>query len=387
MPHRPIEVVHVQKVTGIGGSEHHLLDLLQGLGSRGVEPRLVVLQDASQQGGAFLTKLDLVRIPYTVLPIRWHVDPWLAVQLAKMLSLWRPTIVHTHLIHADLHGIPAARFARVPVVISTKHNDDPFRQRTLGQVDRAISMMADSIIVISEHLKRFYEKVERIPSSRIVRIYYGLATTRRPPQRESLRRVVGVDPLAPLAGVVARLVEQKGHRYLLEAFYHVRKAVPGAILLIVGDGPLRRELEDYAVQLGLKEAVIFTGFRDDIDAVMAAIDVFVLPSLWEGFGLVLLEAMRAGKPIVASRISAIPEIVLDHQTGLLVTPADAASLARALTDLLSNHEARRMMGEAGRRRLEQAFSYDRMLDATAEVYSLHLNGARDGSRWPSGGGA
>lgn len=378
--HRPVRVLHVQKVAGIGGSEHHLLDLLQGLQSRGMEPRLAVLQDSSHSGSVFLSKLDRAGISYVVIPIHGHGDPRLIVRLVKLFRAWRPAIVHTHLIHGDLYGIPASRAARVPVVITTKHNDDPFRHGILGRIDRAISLMADRVIVISEHLKRFYETIEGIPTSRIVRIYYGLAANGPSPDGEALRQALGIDLRTPVAGVVARLDEQKGHRYLLEAFCDVRKTLPGAVLLIVGDGRLRSYLEDHVRQLGLKEAVIFTGFRNDVDAVMAAIDVFVLPSIWEGFGLVLLEAMRAAKPIVASRVSAIPEIVVDHQTGLLVTPADTTSLARALTDLLSNHEARRMMGEAGRRRLVQSFSCDRMIESTTEVYALHLKSTRNESR-------
>jgi len=183
-----------------------------------------------------------------------------------------------------------------------------------------------------------------------------------------VRVELGMPADVPLVGVVSRLTEQKGHAYLLDAFAEVIQALPSAHLLVVGDGELRPALERQAARLGLQDSVTFTGRRADVPRIMMALDVLAMPSLWEGFGLVLLEAMAAGKPVVASRVSAIPEIVADGETGLLVPPKDPAGLARALLILLRHPAQAREMGRRGRQRLEQQFTATCMVEQTRAVY-------------------
>lgn len=363
----PLRVMHLQKATGIGGSEHHLLTLLTRLDPILVSPYLLVLQDPAHPAQAFLAKVTRAALPHGVAPIGGDLDPVLPFRLARRFRRWRPDIVHTHLLHADLYGIPAARVAGVPGVVSTKHNDDPFRAGVVGRADAALARLADRVIVISDHLARFYRNVEGIPAGKLTRIHYGLDANAETPDGSVVRREFSIGD-APLAGVVARLEEQKGHRYLLDAFVNVRAEIPRARLLLAGSGPQDAALRAQAAALGLGEAVIFAGFRDDVDRVMAALDLFVLPSLWEGFGLVLLEAMRAGRAIVATSVSAIPEIVADEETGLLVPPRDAGALAEAVVSLLRDPGRRAVMGAAGRARLQSAFSVAAMVEATVEIY-------------------
>ncbi|MGH7753554.1 MAG: glycosyltransferase, partial [Gemmatimonadales bacterium] len=309
------------------------MSLLSGLGQMGFMPHLLVLEDPARPCPEYLAKLARAAIPHGIVPISGHIDPTLVPRLVSRLRRAQPHVVHTHLLHADLFGIPAARLAGVPAVVSTKHNDDPFRRGFIGRADAALARLADRVIVISEHLRRFYRDVEGIPAPKLTRIHYGLDPDGAPPDGEAVRREFGIGD-EPLVGVVARLEAQKGHRFLLEAFVAVRAQITAARLLVAGSGPQEAALRARARELGLAEAVIFAGFRDDVDRVMAALDLFVLPSLWEGFGLVLLEAMRAGRAIVASAVSAIPEIVTDGQTGLLVPPRDPESLAAAIVGLL-----------------------------------------------------
>ena len=363
----PLRVMHLQKATGIGGSEHHLLTLLTRLDPARVSPYLLVLEEAAHPAQSFLTKIAQADLPHGIAPIGGDLDPTLLFRLAGRFRRWRPDIVHTHLLHADLHGIPAARLAGVPGVVSTKHNDDPFRAGVVGRVDAAMARWADRVIVISDHLGRFYRSVEGIPAAKLTRIHYGLEANGEVPDGSSVRREFGIGD-APLAGVVARLEEQKGHRYLLDAFPTIRAQVPGARLLVAGSGPQEATLRGQVTALGLGEAVIFAGFRDDVARVMSALDLFVLPSLWEGFGLVLLEAMRAGRAIVATTVSAIPEIVAAGESGLLVPPRDAGALAGAVVSLLRDPGRRAAMGAAGRTRLQSAFSVGAMVEATTEVY-------------------
>jgi glycosyltransferase involved in cell wall biosynthesis len=184
----------------------------------------------------------------------------------------------------------------------------------------------------------------------------------------SVRAEFRIPADAPLVGVVARLDSQKGHIYLLRAWVQVTAALPEARLLVVGDGPLRGELQQQTYDLGLEGSVIFAGRREDVPRIMAALDVVTLPSLWEGFGLVLLEAMAVARPIVASRVSAIPEIVVEGETGLLVPPRDVDALAAALIALLRDQQRATEMGRRGRVRLEQEFTLGKMIEATDRVY-------------------
>jgi glycosyltransferase involved in cell wall biosynthesis len=166
--------------------------------------------------------------------------------------------------------------------------------------------------------------------------------------------------------MVGRLTEQKGINYLLEAWAQVHPVLPQAVLIIAGDGPLRDSLKQQAAPLG--ESVRFLGWRTDGPTIMADCDTLVLPSLWEGFGLVTLEAMALSRPVIASRVGALPEIVLNGETGLLVPPSNPKALADALCRLLGDPAYARILGQAGRTRLEKHFSVTRMAKQHALVY-------------------
>jgi glycosyltransferase involved in cell wall biosynthesis len=174
--------------------------------------------------------------------------------------------------------------------------------------------------------------------------------------------------------MVCRLIEQKGVRYGLEAFIQLASGFPNAHLLVVGEGSLRAELEANATKANLSNRVHFLGWRPDAAALMAGLDILLAPSLWEGFGLVLLEAMAQQTPIVASRVSAIPEVVIDRETGLLVEPKDVNRLKDAISELLKDAALRQHMGLMGRDRLETAFSATRMVRETIELYHTITDG-------------
>ena len=168
--------------------------------------------------------------------------------------------------------------------------------------------------------------------------------------------------------MVCRLIEQKGVIYGLRAFARIAPQFPDARLLIAGDGPRRAALEAEAKTLGVANRVSFLGWRDDAAQIMAALDVLLMPSLWEGFGLVMLEAMAQTVPIIGSAVSAIPEVIVEGETGKLVPARDTAALANALAQLLSDPALRRHMGLLGQDRVETTFSVERMISATLALY-------------------
>jgi glycosyltransferase involved in cell wall biosynthesis len=357
------------------GAENHLLTLLSGLRKRGIDASVILLVEPGEPMDDYVKAATDHAIPVERLTIHRDLDFTLYSRLRQMLRQLKPDVVHTHLLHADLYGIPAARWAGIPVV-SSRHNDDAFRRRFLIRlVNRGLWGMVDAGIAISDAIARFSVEIEGVPPAKIHTIYYGLEAI-QPLDRAVVRAALidewGLKSDDVLIGTVCRLIEQKGISFGLQAFVRLADSFPNARLIIVGDGVLRPTLENEAQALGIGHRVYFLGWRTDIPSIMAALDVFLVPSLWEGFGLVLLEAMAQATPIIASAVSAIPEIVVHGETGLLVPPHDVDALAEALTHLLSDKPLRQHMGLLGKDRLETHFSAARMVDQTVELYEMLL---------------
>ena len=378
-------VVHVIKATGIAGAEKHLLTLLPALNRERFGAHLIVLTEQRKPAPEFFSALQAADVNAERVIIRGHADPALAPRLALRLRALAPALVHTHLLHADLYGTLAARLAGVPLVISTRHNDDPFRRRwPVSFFLRIINRRTDHFVAISERVRAFTIEVEQVTASRVDTVNYGLplgAETRPVDARAEF----GI-PEGPLLVCVARLTEQKGHRWLLSAFRAVLDEFPQAALLLLGDGPLRAPLERLAAKLGLRERVRFAGWRTDVSALLPGADLFVLASEWEGFGLVLLEAMAAALPIVATRVGAIPEVVLHGETGWLVDAKNVAAFADATISALRAPGQIVAFGQRGRARLQKEFSVQRMVAATERLYARLFAQLPDGSERGQPGG-
>lgn len=365
-------VIHLSKMTGAAGSEGHLLTLLPGLRARDVDAHLWILVEPGNPVQEIIDRARGLGIPTERVNIRRHFDPGLWRRLPQRFRAAQPDIVHTHLIHADLYGIPAARRARVPYVVSTRHNDDKFRYRlALRLLNRWLWSQADQGIAISDAIRQFSIRVEHAAPDRIHTVHYGLdpAGVAAPPDaRARLRAELGLDSDTLLVGSVCRLIEQKGLIYGIRGFAGIAPRIPNAHYVLAGDGELRSTLHAEVQRLGLSGRVHFLGWRNDAQAVFAALDVFLAPSLWEGFGLVFLEAMALGIPVISTRASAIPEVVADGETGWLVPPRDSAALASALFEALAQPEVRHARGTAGRQRLEQQFTVEAMVTRTLAIY-------------------
>ncbi|MBI3763228.1 MAG: glycosyltransferase family 4 protein [Chloroflexi bacterium] len=363
-------VVHIIKATGLAGAEAHLIALLPALRPLGIETELLVLAEPERRPEAFLAAARTAGIMVTTLPIYVDADPALPFRLARHLRAALPTIVHTHLIHADLHAAAALSISnyRLPIaLVISRHNDDRFRRLAMVKaINRAAAHRARKLIAISDALAEFAVRVEGVPRAKVTRIHYGLDPqaylARAVPG--AIRREMGWDENVPVAAFVGRLTAQKGVETLIAAWPIVAARLTAAHLIVAGDGELRSKLQP----LSPNPSVHFLGWRSDVPNLLTDADVLVAPSLWEGFGMVTLEAMAARKPVVASRVSALPEIVADGETGLLVPPSDPERLAEALVAVLSDPARARRMGEQGRARLEAEFSVRKMAERHAEVY-------------------
>jgi glycosyltransferase involved in cell wall biosynthesis len=356
-----VRVVHVVKAKGIGGAERHLLTLLPALRERGIDTRLLSL-DAGGDAARFHRALDEESVPWTRVPCGVDVSPVLAARVARAVRDQGPHLLHTHMVHGDVYGSIAAHTLRVPFV-SSRHNDDRYLLGPFRFVDRAFMHGAHKLIAISGAVRAFLERAG-LPRDRFVTIPYGLDSLPAEPSERSPAEL-GIPPEALLIVAVGRLIPQKDHATLLRAF--ARVDAPDARLAILGWGPLEDETRALARDLGIADRVAIPGRIEPRDWLMRA-DLFAHSPRWEGFGIVLLEAMHAALPVVATRVSAVPEIVVDGETGLLVPPGDVHGFAAALTALLADDERRKTLGAAGRRRAQEEFSVARMADRTIDVY-------------------
>jgi glycosyltransferase involved in cell wall biosynthesis len=356
-----VKVLHVHRIGGIGGSERHLLMLLPALAARGVDVRFLGLDDTARAPDPFYEALT---VPYVRVPAPRDVDPRLAVSVRRETR--KADLVHTHLVHADVYGALGARR-----LVSTKHNDDPFRAGAFRFVERALARRAVKVITITDALARFQVERVGLPADKVEVIHYGLDDL---PAAWGSNPADHIPPDARVLLAVCRLEPQKGLDTAVRALPDIRGRHPTAELVVLGEGPQRSELARLASELQVP--VHLLGRVPDVAAWLRRADLLVHPARWEGFVLALLEAMLAAKPIVATNVSSIPEIVVDGQTGLLVAPDDAAALAAAVTRVLDNAGD---YGEQGRRRAQAQFSVARMTDRTLALYetALHETGPRE----------
>jgi glycosyltransferase involved in cell wall biosynthesis len=373
---RPLihKILHLTKIVRIAGMEQHLLLLLPGLQACGLDIQLVVLVEADNPQTDYITEMRKRGVYAEQMVIQRHIDPALIGELARKLRDEHFDAIHTHLIHADLHGILAAKRAGLQRIFFSAHNDDRFRRLLPIRIMQGwLWRQVVAGITISHALRRFVIDVEFAPPSCVHTVHYGLDPAIVPIDTQARIRLcgeLGIDPQSRIAGSVCRLTGQKGITHAIEAFKLVAEQRSDTHYVIAGEGPLRTELEAQVTAANLQDRVHFLGWRPDARTLYGAFDLFLMPSLWEGFGLVLLEAMAAGIPIVASNVSAIPEIVVDEQTGFLVPPGNSTTLAARLLTIFNDPAMSGAMGSAGRERLDRIFSVQHMVEATRKIYEI-----------------
>lgn len=362
-----MKILHATKVQGIGGAEQHLLALLPALRERGIDARFLSL-DGGLDADRFHTALEERGIPFVRVRCGHDASPRLARAVVGAVRAEAPDLLHTHMVHADAYGSLAAHVLRIPFV-STRHNDDRYLLGPFRYVDRALMHGVKRIIAISDAVRTFHVAAG-LPAEKLVTIHYGLDDPPRRPS-ETTPAAAGIPDDVPLVLAVGRLIEQKDHATLLRAFARMHEREPSARLAILGWGPLEARTRALADSLGIDAAVTLAG-RVEPSAWLERAAVFAHSSRWEGFGIVLLEAMLAGLPVVATSVSAVPEIVVDGETGFLVPAGDDEALAARLLDALSDTALARRLGDGGRRRAREEFSVEKMTSRTVDVYDEAL---------------
>ena len=351
----PLRIAQYITPSGIGGAEIHVATLSGKLRERGHEVLVIC-----PQGRPLLGELAARGLPVRAPRTHGKVDPLMVAHLVRWLREEGWQVLHTHLSTASLLGSLAARLAGVPAV-ATVH----------GLNTRTCFNWASRLIAVSNAVKQHLVQ-QGLPVSRITVVHNGvdLRQLTRSYQGAELRRAWAIPESCPLLVTVGRLVPEKGHRDLLQALrlLAARPEWRELRLLMVGTGVLAEPLQAEAEQLGLQDRVIWAGFQRDVPQFVQAADVFVLPSIREGLSLSALEAMALAKPVVACRVGGTPEVVVDGETGLLVSPAAPEELAAALETLLRDPPRAAAMGAAGARRVQAEFDLDHMVSRIETIY-------------------
>lgn len=350
MPSAPLRIAHVVENLERGGLERVVIDLARAQAAAGHDVQVVCLF----REGQLAPELAAAGVPVTACLKRGGPDLAALRRLRERLRAQRTEVLHTHNPAAHYYGALAARAEGTARLVTTRHGmgNAPFTIRREVLFRLALAGTS-AVALVCRRARDNFVRHRIVPASRAVVVPNGIPVEAfgagGEAARLAARRALGVEPGVFLAGIVGRLNPVKDHATLLAAMVPLRAAVPGATLAVIGGGALREALEAQAAALGLGEAVRFLGDRDDVKALLAGLDAFVLSSISEGYSISLLEASAAGLPIVATDVGGNGEIVEDGVTGRLVPSRDAAALADALAALGRDAPARLAMGEAARR--------------------------------------
>lgn len=367
-------VVYFTDTAGLGGAEQSMMNLIRGLDRTRFRPTLIHRDSPELEPlNAQARRYD---VPALAVPLSEGTRAVSRLpQLARTVRSLDASIFHAHLTwpSACREGLLAATLARVPVKLTTVHLfvDIPYGVKS-RLVHRALDLSIDRHIAVSHALAASLSRTFRLAPEKLAVVHNGIPTEdfdREPPA--ALRAELQGGTNAPVVLCLARLDAQKGIHFLLEA----ARGVAAARFVFVGDGPDRQRFEKLARELGVAERVTFLGQRRDVPDLLAASDVFVLPSLWEGLPLSILEAMAAGKPVIATEVGGTPEALTDGETGLLVAPSDPAALTTAIRRVLEDADLRSRLASQGRDHVRRAFSVQAMVRAVTAHYD-ELLGAR-----------
>lgn len=367
-----MRVLHLHKVSGIGGSERHLLTLLPALAKRGVAPVMCVLE--TPKSGAFIRLMKDVGVEVVAVGVGSHIDPSLFGRLRARVQSLQPDLIHTHLFHADIYGQPVARSLRIPSVLSLHATSFLYRGPHIRLAIAAATRLSGQVIAISAHVASTASRSRITPPAKTKLIYYGIHASHwlmSDSERAQARERFGWSDEKFVVGAASRMVPLKGHDFLIAAFGQALPCLPGGILALAGQGPLFPELKQLVKREALDASVQFLGFVEDVRAFLNACDVVVFPTLpgfGEGLGLAALEAMAAGRATIATDIDSLPELLLDGESGNLIQPWDVEALAGLIIGLREDPSRRLWLGTNAHERAKTRFTVDKMTDETLRAY-------------------
>lgn len=363
---KPLNLMHIVFCLDVGGLEYLVLNLIKKLNKAKYNVSICSLSAKGKLEEKFIKMGIKV---YHIEKSR-GIDYLLYFKLASLLRKNQIDIIHTHNPAPWFYGVVAGKLAGIKAAVHTEHSYLFAEQKRLMLAERLLSKITETIVSDSDKVTDFLVKKLGIHEERITTIVNGIDIDKFKIVVDVMAKKTefGIAEDSLVIGNVARLEPVKNHLYLLDVFSKVIRSFPKAVLVIVGGGSQFEILKLKAVELGIKNKVFFLGVRDDIPELLGLFDIFALTSINEGISLSLLEAMAAGRPIVATNVGGNPDVVVDGKTGFLLPLKDSEKMAEKIVSLLSNKELSIRMGEAGLKRAEQLFSLDRMVKNYENIY-------------------
>ncbi len=378
IPARPYRILHVVNTLTVYGVPKQMMTVIRNYDRSAITPTVCSLMGQGQ------IKPDIEASGVEVIEMRMpsqrrSIIPNLKVLLGlvRIIRQRKIDIVRTHGYFPNLYGRYAAILTNAKCVVSSEHNQykglelKPKRRI----IRRLLALRTNALVAVSEAVKADMVLYDRIPADKINVIYNGFDIDSIPAgDRTRTRRSLGIPEDVQVIGAIGRNEDQKGHRFLIEALSLIKDSHPKAMVLLIGDGKLHGVLKDYAQKMGVASRMIFAGLRKDIPDVLAAMDIYAMPSLWEGFGNALIEAMVASRPVVATSIGPFQEILTDGTDALLVPVKDSQALASAIVRLLDDPALAQALGRAARQRVIDRFGIKNTVAQQMELYASILNG-------------
>jgi sugar transferase (PEP-CTERM/EpsH1 system associated) len=381
----PIRIMHVVQSLEVGGLENGVVNLINRLSDERFDHVICCLSHA----GKLVERIQARNTRIVEVGLRTDRLRFPLLILRRAIRRFAPDVLHTRG-WSTVDAIFAGRVAGVARIVHGEHgreaSDPEGRNRKRNVIRRVLSPLVDQFVAVSENLGAWLIEQVGIPAAKVLTIHNGVDTERflpvadfaqndaRPGSAAVLRESLGLPVDGVLIGTIGRLDPVKDHASLLRAFAPLARGATAARLVIVGAGPMRREIESQITTLHLEQRVHMLGERHDVAALLKTFDVFALTSIAEGISNTVLEAMASGLPVVATRVGGNPELVEDHGNGRLVPVGDVTAMTAVFAEYTADSMLRQRHGQSGRLRAEQKFSLQRMAEQYAELYRGLLHG-------------
>ncbi|MCI0563980.1 MAG: glycosyltransferase [Nitrososphaera sp.] len=357
-------VLHLIETSGPGGAEKMLISLAENLDRSRYRSYACLLKDGWLKNQLQQLGIETILVPqFRSLDFRW------LLRMSRLLKEWSIHVMHAHEFTMNVYGSVLSRMTQTPI-IATVHGTNYYWVKWHRRLAYKFVSRQSVMVAVSEHLKRFLREHINVHPDDITVVRNGIDFHRFKVRNSAcaIRAELGINGDQPVIGTVGNLYAVKGQIYLLRACIKIAKTFPDFVLLIAGRGEQLCVLKEEARSLGILDNVKFLGFREDVPSLLQVMDVFVLPSVSEGLPLSILEAMALGKPVVASNVGGISEVVKEGTTGYLVPPKDPEALAEKIRPLLLNSRLADELGNSGRKRVLGSFTLDQMIQEYQSLY-------------------
>ncbi len=367
---RPWRILQLASTSDMGGTERMILFLVEHIDKERFSPTVACLQGR----GELLRRAEVLGVPGEHFGTTKGLSLRGIARLFRFLKREQFDLVQTYGLRADTVGRVLAKLSGVPVIVSSIRSIDPWRRWWHVWLDRLTAPLVDKFISNSEAGRQATIEREKFAPERIEVVYSGIPPREIPIEhRAEIRRSLGVaDKAWPVIGILANLREMKGHRDVIEALPLILRDWPDTVFLFAGRDDSDGAIARLAEERGVAHAIRFLGYVEETPLLLAAMDIFMLPSQWEGLPASVVEAMHAGLPIITTSVGGIPELVRHEKEALLVEPGNPTALAAAVTRLAADPGLAKRLGEAAKRRAQECFSIETMVRRTAEIYEALL---------------